>query len=407
MKGGAGIVRTPPKVPPIVDNELRDLSPTTALVVERLVAPVEGMHSVISGRVFRYVGPPGAAVQAIHDTAVGGVYAAIRRTAGVLGAGAGALLARHLSKPDPISTSPAGSGVQAALNAVWGDDLAERGNALAVSLSLRVDDQPVRLDRRSLADAYPDASDHIVVLLHGLGQTERCWQSSPDDAIAGVHDTLSSETAMTPVLVRYNSGRSVADTGAELAGLLAVLSGEWPSANPRISIVGYSMGGLVARSAYATGISAGHGWARQARDLITIGAPHHGSPIAGAVRLGSRALRIARTSRPLSDFLETASAGIKDMEDGAAVSRAWEEASAVPASSAGIRQHFVAAVITGEPAHPFGVLVGDLVVRVSSASGRTLAPDNVHVLGSRRHFDLLTDPDVVGQVVEWLAGTGD
>jgi hypothetical protein len=165
------------------------------------------------------------------------------------------------------------------------------------------------------------------------------------------------------------------------------------------------MGGLVARSAYATGISAGHEWVQQARDLITIGAPHHGSPIAGGVRLSSRALRIARTSRPLSDFLETASAGIKDLEDGAAVSRAWEEASAIPpGDSVGIRQHFVAAVVTGEPGHPFGVLVGDLVVRVSSAAGHTLAPDNVHVLGSRRHFDLLSDADVIAQTVEWLRG---
>mgnify|MGYP001816242619 CR=1 FL=1 len=392
-------------MPVIVDNEFHDLSAATALVAERLVAPVEGMHSVISGRVFRYVGPPGAGVRAIHDTAVGGVYTAIRRTAGVLGAGAGALLARRLPETRPISTSRAGSGVQAALNALWGDDLAARGNALAVSLSVRVDDQPVPPDRRALAAAYPDASDHIVVLLHGLGQTERCFQSSPGDGIVGVDDALRSETGMTPVLVRYNSGRAVVDTGADLAELIAVLSDNWPSADPRVSLLGYSMGGLVARSAYAAGIAAGHDWARRARDLITIGAPHHGSPIAGAVRLGSRALRIARTSRPLSDFLETASAGIKDMEDGAAVARAWEKASAVPPrDSAGIRQHFVAAVVTGEPAHPFGVLVGDLVVRVSSASGHTLAPDNVHVLGSRRHFDLLNDSNVVGQVAEWLTG---
>ena len=283
-----------------------------------------------------------------------------------------------------------------------------RDNALAVSLSVRVDGQPVGVDRRSLAAAYPDASDHIVVLLHGLGQTERCWQTSPGEGLAGVHEALSSEAATTPILVRYNSGRSVADTGAEVAQLVASLSENWPAAEPRISIVGYSMGGLVARSAYASAINAGHEWARQARDLITIGAPHHGSPVASGVRLGSRALRIARTSRPLSDFLETSSAGIKDLEDGAAVAQAWEEASAIPSDdSSGIRQHFVAAVVTGEPGHPFGVMVGDLIVRVSSASGRTLAPDNVRVLGNRRHFSLLTDPEVVGQIMDWLESPGN
>ncbi|NNC91929.1 MAG: alpha/beta fold hydrolase [Acidimicrobiia bacterium] len=389
----------------IPDNELRDLPDATALVVERVVAPVEGMHSVISGRAFKYVGPPGAAVRAVHDTAVGGVYAAIRRTALLLGAGAGALLARRLPATDPVSGSHTGSGVQAALNAVWGDELAARGSALAVSLSVRVDDGAVDLDPPALAAAYPEASDHVVVLLHGLGQTERCWQSSSDNGARSVHARLTAEAGTTPVLVRYNSGRSVADTGAELADLIAALSENWPVAHPRVSIVGYSMGGLVARSAYATGVSSGSVWARRAGDLITIGAPHHGSPIASGVRLGSRALRIARTSRPLSDFLETASAGIRDLEHGAAVARVWEDASAIPpGDSAGIRQHFVAAVVTGEPAHPFGVLVGDLVVRVSSASGHTLAPDNVHVLGSRRHFDLLSDSEVVGQIMEWLTG---
>jgi hypothetical protein len=390
-------------VPIIIDNELRDLPDATAFVVGRLVDPVEGMHRVISGRAFRYVGPPGAAVQVFYDTVVGGVYTAIRHAAAAVGFGAGALLTRRLPETDPISRSPTGSGVQAALNAVWGDELAARGNALAVSLSVRVDDRAVGLDRQSLAAAYPDASDHIVVLLHGLGQTERCWQSAPDGKIGDVHGTLAAGAATTPVLVRYNSGRSVADTGAELAELIATLADNWPKAHPRISIVGYSMGGLVARSAYANGLSNAHPWVGRAGDLITIGAPHHGSPIAAGVRLGSQALRKTRTSRPLSDFLETASAGIKDLENGAAVARTWEEASALPPpDSAGIRQHFVAAVVTGEPAHPFGVLVGDLVVRLSSASGHRLAPDNVRVLRSRRHFDLLTDADVVGQVVEWL-----
>jgi pimeloyl-ACP methyl ester carboxylesterase len=361
------------------------------------------MHTVISGRAFRYAGLPASAVRAVHDTVAGGVYAAIRHAAGMVGFGAGALLARRFVETPPVSGSRIGSSMQAALNAVWGDELAARGNALAVSLAVRVDDLPIGLDPASVAAAFPDATDHVVVLLHGLGQTERCWQSTPGEDAGSVHDALTAHPATTPVLVRYNSGLSVADAGGELAALIAILSDIWPVARPRISIVGYSMGGLVARSAYGTALSAGHEWSRRGQDLVTIGAPHHGSFIAGGVRLGSRALRVTRTGRPLSDFLETASAGIKDLEDGSAVIRAWEDADASPSGdSAGIRQHFVAAVVTGEAAHPFGVLVGDLVVRVSSAAGRTLAPDNVHVLRSRRHFDLLSDADVVGRIIEWL-----
>jgi len=382
-----------------VDRELHDLGGAASLVAERLVGPVEGMHRVISERALRYFGPP---IREVHDTMVGGVYQSIRRAADVLGAGAGALLASRLPAAYPVSGSPTGSGLQAALNAVWGDELDARQNALAVSLTVRDGDRAVAIDRASLAAAFPDATEHIVVLLHGLGQTEQCWRSSSDGA-AGVFESLASDPQINPVLIRYNSGLAVARTGQEVAALLALLSASWPAAGSRVSLVGYSMGGLVARSAYAAGIATGLEWAARARDLVTVGAPHHGSPVARGVRLGSRALRVARTSRPLSDFLETASAGIKDLEDGAGIAEAWEAAVAIPdGGPSGVRQHFVAAVVTGDARHPVGVLVGDLIVRVASASGRTLAPDNVRVLGGRRHFKLLSDPNVIDQIVEWL-----
>ena len=50
------------------DEELQDLGDAVGLVVDRLIQPVEGMHRVISGRAFKYVGPPGAPIQAVHDT---------------------------------------------------------------------------------------------------------------------------------------------------------------------------------------------------------------------------------------------------------------------------------------------------------------------------------------------------
>ena len=381
----------------VIEKELHDLSGAASLVVERLVEPVEGMHRVISGRVFKYAGVPGRLVNAAHDTMVGGVYATIRRGAGFLGAGVGALLATRSPEANPVSDSSTGSGLQAALNGVWGDELATRGNALAVSLSIRHGNRAVALDRTSLAAAYPPTSDHVAVLLHGLGQTERCWEP-------GLPDLLGDASIATPVLVRYNSGQAVVESGIEIAGLLETLWQNWPIAAPRISLVGYSMGGLVARSAYAAGISAGHSWTGRASDLITIGAPHHGSPIARGARLGSRALRIAATSRPLSNFLDTASSGIRDLEDGTSVAEAWEEVGIALDDGAvgGIRQHFIAAVVTGEERHPIGFVVGDLIVRVASAAGRTLGPSSVRVLGERRHFSLLSDPDVLAQVAEWL-----
>jgi hypothetical protein len=122
------------------------------------------------------------------------------------------------------------------------------------------------------------------------------------------------------------------------------------------------------------------------------------------VRLGSWALGLAKTSRPLGDFLETASAGIKDLRDGAGIDRAFAQALSASPERSRVREHFVAAVVTGDARHPVGLALGDLVVRVSSATGAATATENVRVLPRRRHFDMLSDPDVLRQIVAWLAG---
>jgi hypothetical protein len=46
--------------------------------------------------------------------------------------------------------------------------------------------------------------------------------------------------------------------------------------------------------------------------------------------------------------------------------------------------------------------VGDLVVRVASATGPAVAPSNVHILSRRRHFDILSDVEVTNQILDWL-----
>jgi len=382
------------------NDEFHDLGDAVSLLVERLVEPVEGMHRTITDRGFRYVGRLGGPARVAHNTVVDQVYSAVRWASGAVGAGIGTMLAARSAAP--VSETRRGSGIQAALNGVWGDRLDERGNALSVSLTVRSGSVAIPIDPAALAAVHPTATSHIVVLLHGFGQTERCWDAS-NGGEASLFDAIESTPGITPVLVRYNSGLPIARAGADLAHLLAGLQASWPVDAPTVSLVGYSMGGLVARSAYATGIAAGHEWASSARHLINIGVPHAGSPIARGVRLGTWALRIARTTRPLGDFLNGASAGIKDLQSGADVAAAWEEALPIPHGHfSGVGEHFVAAVVTESARHPLGALVGDLVVPVASATQPAAASANIRVVGNRRHFDLLADPDVTDQVIEWL-----
>ena len=81
---------------------------------------------------------------------------------------------------------------------------------------------------------------HVVVFLHGLGETEHAW-GSPNYG-----DLLDD---VTPVFIRFNTGRHISENGAALAALLDALVRDWPVEVERITLIGHSMGGLVARSA--------------------------------------------------------------------------------------------------------------------------------------------------------------
>ena len=67
--------------------------------------------------------------------------------------------------------------------------------------------------------------------------------------------------------------------------------------------------------------------------------------------------------------------------------------------------------VTQDRRHPVGMLVGDLLVQLPSASGkgrRREIPfdlDKGRHIGGLTHFDLLSHPDVYAQVEHWLAPT--
>ncbi|MGC2241890.1 MAG: hypothetical protein WA726_13745, partial [Acidimicrobiia bacterium] len=70
-----------------------------------------------------------------------------------------------------------------------------------------------------------------------------------------------------------------------------------------------------------------------------------------------------------------------------------------------IDDHIVAGVVTRRPSHPLGVLLGDLVVRVGSATaGGHIDPSDLLVVGGRKHGHLVHDQEVISKVRTWLAG---
>jgi hypothetical protein len=70
----------------------------------------------------------------------------------------------------------------------------------------------------------------------------------------------------------------------------------------------------------------------------------------------------------------------------------------------------VGVTVTRNAHHPLGLLLGDLLVRFSSASGSGLGRvlpfeiDKGRHMGGLHHFHLLNHPDVYEQLRHWLDG---
>jgi pimeloyl-ACP methyl ester carboxylesterase len=239
-----------------------------------------------------------------------------------------------------------------------------------------------------------DDGPSLVVLVHGLATTEWSWcldaGAYHGDPTATFGTLLSRDLGLEPLYARYNTGRSVATNGRALSERLEALASAWRPA--RIVLLGHSMGGLVARSACHEASRAGHRWIEPLTDVVSLGTPHQGAPLAGLAELATRTLGAVDlpATRVISQILEARSAGIHDLSLGA-------DEPLLPA----VRYTCLSATLTADPAHPLGQLVGDLLVRVVSASG----PRDVRerrTLGGVLHHQIQCHPEVYSVVRSML-----
>ena len=371
-----------------------------ALATERIVEPVEGMHRAITGRWFSALGAFAGPARRIHDGVANTVYGSVR----VGGAVAGLGLDHVRANEDATSAA------HAFVNGLWGDELGRHEDRLGISMGIR--DRhgvPVTIGPE-LGAAFPAATGKLVVLAHGLTKTETCWRGTEQQP--GLIGTLHEHPDLTPISIRYNTGLRISDNGIQLSALLEELRINWPVPVQSIALVGHSMGGLVIRSACVEARAAGHGWIDDVKDVVALASPHRGAPLEKFVNVVSWGLGIAPETRPLADFLNRRSVGIKDLRFGAIVEDDWKnmDPDALLRNDVGdhsltpdIDHHFVAGVITSDPAHPVGVAMGDLMVRTASSTGeQRLEPTNVAIVGSVSHFDLLHDPRVIDSVMAWI-----
>jgi pimeloyl-ACP methyl ester carboxylesterase len=361
----------------------------------------QDMHEGILRRVAATT-PGGRPVTAVDRAVAAPVYGGVRALTRGLGAAAGAVLGRtRAAGAPPLADSPAGAIATGALSGLYGDLLEDARSPLAVRMSLRdPGGRQIATDPEGLAAAHPEATRRLVVLVHGLGETERAWRLfAPPEGPADYGARLREDLGHTPLYLRLNSGLAVAENGRRLATLLEEVVAGWPARVEEIVLIGHSMGGLVTRCAAHHGAEAGHGWAPRLRHVFCLASPHHGAPLAKAVHGAAWALARIPETNGLARVLDLRSAGIRDLRNGPA------DVPFVPTAT----YYALSAAITRDEDHALGRLCGDLLVRRASASGHgprgrrvPFEIDNGHHAGGLNHFSVLNHPDVYRQIRRWL-----
>jgi hypothetical protein len=178
------------------------------------------------------------------------------------------------------------------------------------------------------------------------------------------------------------------------------------------------MGGLVSRSAAHFAKLDGQAWVEHVRKVISLGSPHMGAPLEQAVHYASYAFGKLPETRMMSTFLRRRSSGIRDLRQGSLVDEDWRDRDPEALRAAacqevplleGATHCFVSATVTRSPRHPLGRVVGDTLVLVPSATGRSRTrvlgfedEYGLHV-GATNHIALLNHPAVYEKLQAWLA----
>ena len=408
-------------------DEVRALGAVAGDVVSGGAARVEELHRVIARRAFGVAGPGAIPVRVTHDVIAGGVYATVRAVSWSAGRLGGMALAETRPADAPeIATSRRGSAFVGALNGAFGDTLHRRHHALSLDMAVRVHGRDVALERDAVAAAFPAAGPRLVVLVHGLCETERSWDRrahAHDRVLAATYGTLlEQDLGLSPVSLRFNSGHHISENGEGLARLLGDLVAAWPVPVASLALVGHSVGGMVVRSALHHGQLGEADWLPRVADVVCLGSPFLGAPLERATNRVCWALSMIPETAPIARVVNLRAAGVKDLRYGALLREDWEgtDPDALGRDTAGdvhhltSAQHFcVSANLGATEGHLLGKLLGDVLVPASSAtgSGRSarrapLAFEGVAHFPGLTHFDLLNHPAVYAQLRTWLTPHG-
>lgn len=309
------------------------------------------------------------------------------------------------------------------LNGAIGDKLASENNSLAITMQCYHQGDPLDNHQPIHQQLDTPLSNKIVILLHGLTNIETIWQftsnaenqdpqhieTSENQQHNDIQDDygqrLQRDFGFTPFYLRYNSGLDIEQNGRALDTLITELIAHYPIAVDEILLIGFSMGGLIARCAQIHAQATDSSWLEKLTHGVYIGTPHEGAPLEKFADLsGSVFASFPQAYLNTWEHLFNArSEGIKSLKTGLLSTVASEESD----SFAPHAQHsFIRGNVSKSSRALINTLVGDSLVRKPSAHPRS-APENsqfAHFDGIH-HLALAHSAAVYQQLQDWLEPT--
>ena len=315
---------------------------------------------------------------------------------------------------------------KSALNGVVGDRLERDDSSLRIPMVLlsgsgqRAHELDLDAD---LAAQLPHASSSITVFVHSLMSTERIWGYPGELKRFGQAKTyaerLAEDVATTTLYVRYNTGRHISSNGRDLAKMLERLVDAWPVEVKEVNLVGYSMGGLVARSAGHYGHQSKANWVALLNRMYLLGTPLRGAPLEQFAHIVTYVLHHVPTpiTRIIAALINQRSDGIKDLRHGYLIDEDWQNRHP-DAISLGrpnklaliphVHHYIIAGNLFADEHHPAAKVLGDILVTPFSAKDEGIDGSLTErsgrasrVFPGLNHLDLANHDDVYAQMLEW------
>lgn len=150
----------------------------------------------------------------------------------------------------------------------------QRPAAGAAPVRLRSAGVDVPLEAGELSQAFPEASERVVVFVPGADEDDSVWQSHLDQVGGTYASRLAALLGWTPVHLVVAPGEDPRSDHVAVAAALQLLVDAWPVGVRRIALVGHGAGGLVLRAACGMQSLAAEPWHDRVSDVVVLGTPH-------------------------------------------------------------------------------------------------------------------------------------